>query len=75
MFVRIADSPFDSNNRLLAYVAPDYTDKKPRDIPKAQRPTFNLDVVTAGWAGPFVICPSIPGAEDLGLLIRAAACR
>ncbi len=73
MFIRIADSPFDDNNRLLAYVAPDYTDKERREIPKARRPTFNLDLVTAGWAAPFVIYPAIPGAEDLALLIHAAA--
>jgi hypothetical protein len=73
MFIRIADSPFDSNNRLLAYVAPDYTEKERREIPKEQRPTFNLDVVTAGFAASFVIYPSIPGAEDLALLVRAAA--
>jgi len=72
MFIRVADSPFDNNNRLLAYVAPDYTDKERREIPKAQRPTFNLDLVSAGWAAPFVIYPAIPGAEDLALLIRAA---
>ena len=73
MFIRIADSPFDSNNRLLAYVAPDYTEKERREIPKALRPTFNLDLVTAGHAAPFVIYPAVPGVEDLGLLIRAAA--
>ncbi|HET8661862.1 MAG TPA: thermonuclease family protein [Micromonosporaceae bacterium] len=74
MFIRVASgSPFDNNNRLLAYVAPDYTDKERREIPKAHRPTFNLDLVTAGWAAPFVIYPAIPGAEDLALLIHAAA--
>lgn len=72
MFIRVADSPFDNNNRLLAYVAPDYTDKERREIPKAQRPTFNLDLVSAGWAASFIIFPAIPGAEDLALLVRAA---
>ncbi|QGN49768.1 nuclease [Micromonospora sp. WMMC415] len=73
IFIRTADSPFDTNHRLLAYVAPDYSEKERREIPKRQRPTFNLDLVTAGWAAPFVIYPSIPGAEDLALLIHAAA--
>lgn len=73
MFIRIADSPFDNNSRLLAYLAPDYTEKERQEIPKAQRPTFNLDLVTAGHAAPFVIYPSVPGVEDLALLIRAAA--
>jgi len=72
IFIRVADAPFDNNHRLLAYVAPDYTDKERRDIPKHLRPTFNLDLVTAGWAAPFVIYPSIPGVEDLALLISAA---
>lgn len=73
IFIRVADSPFDNNNRLLAYVAPDYTETERRDIPRDQRPTFNLDLVTSGWAAPFVIYPSIPGALDLPLLIGAAA--
>jgi hypothetical protein len=53
-------------------VAPDYSAKELREIPKAQRPPFNLDLVTAGWAAPFVIYPSIPGVEDLALLTGAA---
>jgi hypothetical protein len=73
MFIRVADGPFDNNNRLLAYLAPDYSDKEHRQIPKAQRPMFNLDLVAAGWATPFVIYPAIPGSEDLALLIQAAA--
>lgn len=73
VFIRVADSPFDNNHRLLAYVAPDYSEKERREIPKAQRPTFNLDLVTKGWAVPFVIYPSIPGVEDMTLLIEAAA--
>jgi hypothetical protein len=72
IFIRVADSPFDNNHRLLAYLAPDYSVKERREIPKAQRPTFNLDLVTAGWAAPFVIYPSIPGVEDLALLTGAA---
>jgi endonuclease YncB( thermonuclease family) len=55
VFIRVADTPFDNNHRLLAYVAPDYSEKERREIPKAQRPTFNLDLVAAGWAAPFVI--------------------
>jgi endonuclease YncB( thermonuclease family) len=73
IFIRVADSPFDTNHRLLAYVAPDYSEKEREEIPKRDRPTFNLDLVTSGWATPFVIYPSIPSAEDLALLIQAAA--
>ncbi|WP_229069022.1 nuclease [Actinoplanes sp. DH11] len=72
VFIRIADTPFDSNHRLLAYLAPDYTEQERRDLPRHLRPTFNLDLLTAGWAAPFVIHPAIPGAEDLALLIQAA---
>jgi endonuclease YncB( thermonuclease family) len=72
IFIRVADAPFDDNHRLLAYVAPDYTEKERREIPKRLRPTFNLDLVAAGWAAPFVIYPAIPAAEDLALLIEAA---
>jgi len=73
IFIRVAGDPFDNNNRLLAYIAPDYTAKERRDIPRHQRSTFNLDLVTHGWAAPFVIYPAIPGALDLPLLIHAAA--
>jgi endonuclease YncB( thermonuclease family) len=73
MFIRVADSPFDNNNRLLAYLAPNYSDAERRQIPRDKRPTFNLDLVTDGWAAPFVIYPSIPGALDLPLLVGAAA--
>lgn len=73
IFIRVADSPFDNNNRLLAYIAPDYTEKERRAIPRDKRPTFNLDLVASGWAAPFVIYPAIPGALDLPLLIQAAA--
>ncbi|MGH3566974.1 MAG: thermonuclease family protein [Pseudonocardia sp.] len=73
LFIRIADEPFDDNNRLLAYVAPDYTEKERQELPRAERSTFNLDLVTGGWAATFVIYPSIPGELDLPLLIQAAA--
>ncbi|MEU4560504.1 thermonuclease family protein [Actinoplanes sp. NPDC023936] len=73
IFIRVADSPFDSAHRLLAYVAPDYTERERREIPKRLRPTFNLDLVVAGQAATFIIYPSVPGAEDLALLVDAAA--
>jgi hypothetical protein len=73
IFIRVADSPFDGNNRLLAYVAPNYTEKERREIPKHLRPTFNLDLIASGWAAPFVIYPSVPSADDLALMIQAAA--
>lgn len=73
LFIRITDTPFDNYQRLLAYVAPDYTEKERATMTRAQRSTFNLDLLTTGWAAPFVIYPSVPGELDLPLLIEAAA--
>ncbi|MDE1674363.1 thermonuclease family protein [Nocardia gipuzkoensis] len=73
LFVRTADTPFDNNGRLLAYVAPNYSAAELQTMPRAQRATFNLDMVRSGWAAPFVIYPSIPGELDLPLFLAAAA--
>jgi endonuclease YncB( thermonuclease family) len=73
LFLRTADTPFDNYHRLLAYVAPNYSAKEREELPREQRTTFNLDLVAHGWAAPFVIYPSVPGALDLPLLIEAAA--
>lgn len=73
MFIRVADAPFDDNHRLLAYLAPAYGKQELQTLPREQRHTFNLDLVTNGWAVPFVIYPSIPGATDLRMLVEAAA--
>jgi hypothetical protein len=40
---------------------------------RQQRATFNLDLVEAGHAAPFVIYPSVPGELDLPLLLEAAS--
>lgn len=72
LFVRIADTPFDNNGRLLAYVAPHYTASERREMTRAQRSTFNLDMVASGWAAPFVLYPSIPGELDLPIFLAAA---
>jgi hypothetical protein len=37
-FIRVADTPFDDNHRLLAYAAPDYSTKERREIPKEGLP-------------------------------------
>jgi hypothetical protein len=73
LFIRTADSPFDNNNRLLAYIEPDYSAAERRNMTRKDRATFNLDLVENGWAAPFVIYPSIPGELDLPLLVDAAA--
>lgn len=73
LFIRTADTPFDANYRLLAYLAPDYSPTERAKLARAERSTFNLDMVAAGWAATFVIFPSIPGEQDLPLLVDAAA--
>lgn len=73
LFLRTADAPFDANHRMLAYVAPDYSAAERRKLTRAGRSTFNLDLVAAGWAVPFVLYPSVPGERDLPLLVAAAA--
>lgn len=72
LFVRTADSPFDTHGRLLAYVAPNYTETERRTMTRRQRATFNLDLLEHGWAAPFIIYPSIPGELDLPLFLEMA---
>jgi endonuclease YncB( thermonuclease family) len=71
IFIRSADPHFDDNGRLLAYIAPNFTAEERAALPREQRSTFNLDLLAAGWAAPFVIYPAIPGELDLPLLITA----
>jgi endonuclease YncB( thermonuclease family) len=73
LFIRVTETPFDANGRLLAYIAPNYSVKERETLSRAERATFNLDLLAAGWAAPFVIFPSIPGELDLPLLVDAAA--
>jgi endonuclease YncB( thermonuclease family) len=72
LFVRVARCPFDDANRLQAHLAPTYTPAERRRMPRAERATFNLDLVTHGWAAPHVVYPAIPGPLDLPLLVAAA---
>lgn len=72
LFVRTADLPFDNNGRLLAYLAPSYSKVELATLTREQRSTFNLDMVRAGWAAPFIIYPSIPGELDLPLFLTTA---
>lgn len=73
LFVRVADSPFDPNGRLLAYLAPNYTRTELQTLSREQRRTFNLDMIESGWAATFILYPSIPGELDMPMLLRAAA--
>lgn len=72
LFLCTADRPFDKNGPLLAYVAPNYSKAERESMPRRDRATFNLLLVEAGWAVPFVLYPSIPGELDLPLLHAAA---
>ena len=72
VFVSTADSPFDPNGRLLAYLAPNYSKIEAATMTREQRSTFNLDMVRSGWAAPFIIYPSIPGELDLPMFLAAA---
>jgi endonuclease YncB( thermonuclease family) len=69
LFIRLADERIDRFGRLLAYVAPDFTAAERGAMSRAERRTFNLDMLDSGWAAPFVIHPSIPGEADLPLLV------
>lgn len=72
LFVRTADEKFDGYGRILAYVAPSYSSAELKEMTRAERATFNLDLVGSGHAAPFIIYPSIPGELDLPLFVRAA---
>ncbi len=71
LFIRTADTQFDGYNRLLAYVAPSYSEKERKTMSRRDRATFNLDLVASGHAAPFVLFPSIPGEWDLPLFVEA----
>lgn len=73
LFVRVADEKFDRFGRLLAYVAPSYSRAERDAMTRAERATFNFDLVQSGHGAPFVIFPSIPGELDLPMFVEAAA--
>lgn len=72
LFLRAADERFDKNGRLLAYVAPAYSERELATMSRRERATFNLLLVEEGWAAPFLLHPSLPGELDLPLLHAAA---
>ncbi|MFD8103201.1 thermonuclease family protein [Nocardia fluminea] len=73
VFIRTADTPFDNYGRLLAYIAPNYSTTELQTMTRAQRATFNLDLVREGHAAPFILYPAIPGELDLPMFLDAAA--
>lgn len=72
VFVRVSEAPFDNYGRLLAYVAPQYSQSELATLSRADRATFNLGLVESGWAAPFVLYPNIPGELDLPLFVDRA---
>ncbi len=72
LFIRAADEHFDQYGRLLAYIAPAYSQKELATMTRKQRATFNLLLVEAGWAATLPIYPSLPRYQDLVLLQEAA---
>lgn len=72
LFLRAAELPFDSFGRLLAYVAPSYSQKERQSMTRRERATFNLDLIESGWAAPFVLFPNVPGELDLPLFLEMA---
>jgi hypothetical protein len=72
IFIRSTEPHFDDHGRLLAYIAPNFTKEELATLTRAERSTFNLDLIAAGWAAPFIIYPAIPGELDLPLFLAAA---
>lgn len=73
LFLRTAATPFDHRGRLWAIVAPYYSAEERCGMTRAQRSTFNLDMVRAGWAAPLIVYPTLPTAPDLALLRETTA--
>jgi len=68
LYIQVASEVFDKYGRVLAYIAPEYTRQERRQIPPAKRPTFNLEMLQAGWATSIIIYPNIPKPADLALV-------
>jgi endonuclease YncB( thermonuclease family) len=71
LFIMVAEEIFDRNGRLLAYINANYTKKERKEIPIAQRPTFNLQMMQDGHAVNLLIYPNVPKKSDLALVQNA----
>ncbi|MBI5305324.1 MAG: thermonuclease family protein [Chloroflexi bacterium] len=67
LFVWTGDEKFEQYGRLLAYIAPNYSDAERARMSRKERATFNLLMVESGWAASLIIYPSIPSYPDLVL--------
>ncbi len=72
LFLRTADERLDQWGRLLAYIAPSYSNQELATLSVWERATFNLLMVRAGWAATFIIYPSLPKYEDLVMMRDSA---
>jgi len=64
----------DRYGRMLAYLAPWFAGTRSDPVPPRGDParrTFNLDMVAAGWAAPFMVYPSLPQNDDLTFFTRS----
>jgi endonuclease YncB( thermonuclease family) len=70
-----AGERIDTFGRLLAYVAPWYTNSATDPLPPIgdpDRDTINLNMIANGWAAFFPIYPSLPSNADMNRAIKAA---
>jgi endonuclease YncB( thermonuclease family) len=67
LFVWTGDEKFEQYGRLLAYIAPNYSEAERARLSRKERATFNLMMIDSGWAASLIIYPSIPSYPDLVL--------
>lgn len=65
LFMYSAGEPFDHYGRLLAYIAPKYTNEELMAFPPNERGTFNYLMLKSGWAASIMIYPNLPKDSDL----------
>ncbi len=68
LFMHAPSQPFDHYGRLLAYIAPKYTNEELLAYPPQERGTFNYLMVKSGWAAPIMIYPNLPKDSDLRIV-------
>ncbi len=71
LYMHAPQIPFDHYGRLLAYIAPKYTNKELLAYPPNERGTFNYLMVKSGWAAPIMIYPNLPKDADLRMVHTA----
>lgn len=72
LYIATSNPPFDQYGRLLAYIAPYYTEEERSALSDLERATFNLLMIDNGWAASFPIYPSLPKYRDLVLMQNRA---